>query len=494
MKNYKNTEEQIARIKQLISEETLYGKLVDNNLITEGSGLRSIVDDIIDLYQIPPAKLGDVENALSKSFPDGIESKLKSLGSFTKINKVIGDDFSIADFKEYLGSNAFTNDIEAFFKEVNTELDSSITTGMKFKNPHYLNSHQKAWNTSVGEVTKEINGLQKKLKSGAVSVDDVEKTFLKNFDEFIKNYKKVGAKYKNLNVFKDAITYVFGSHKGDLKGLFTKIQTHYKEKVLNFKDWGNWDAYKSRFKEGWGKIRAAKGKWGKVKEYVRLSKDILPVGYYTKYIHAFIIKTLIMEIYCNAREEYDPFQMDEGVTHNKKIIKEDEEGYTALDPSKELVFLILDNFFKILKFIAAVYGLPLTSVMLDPLTILGHGLTDFSCENFYVKNIKDIKAEIIDLMDSGQSLEVKTKSGEIISISGTQLKAELNKVEKALKNSSQDPFGLLKAFFGFGKDVTTFTLVDPVTGDDIPLLDGTKINEEWLDKIKELREEYDEGE
>ena len=491
MENYKNTEEQIARIKQLISEETLYGKLVDNNLITEGSGLKSIVDTIINsLYKIPNASIGDVKKAL----PDGIESTLKNLDSFKNINKVIGESFTTADFQKYLGSIDFIDDIKSFLDDVNIKLDDSITTGMKTDNPNYspLLVHQKNWGKSVDGVIEQIKGLD--LSSGKVDVSDVEKTFLKNFDGFMTNYVKVASKYKNLKAFKDVITYVFGSHKGDLKGLFTKIQTHYKEKVLNFKDWGNWDAYKSRFNEGWGKIRAAKGKWGKVKEYVRLSKDILPVGYYTKYIHAFIIKTLIMEIYCNAREEYDPFQMDEGVTHNKKIIKEDEEGYTALDPSKELVFLILDNFFYILKVIAAVYGLPLTSVMLDPLTILGHGLTDFSCENFYVKNIKDIKAEIIDLMDSGQSLEVKTKSGEIISISGTQLKAELNKVEEALKNSSQDPFGLLKAFFGFGKDVTTFTLVDPVTGDDIPLFDGTKINEEWLDKIKELREEYDEGE
>ena len=65
MKNYKNTEEQISRIKQLITEETLYGKLVDNNIISEvAGGTKGVVNTFLkNFYQIPVAKFDDVTNA-----------------------------------------------------------------------------------------------------------------------------------------------------------------------------------------------------------------------------------------------------------------------------------------------------------------------------------------------------------------------------------------------------------------------------------------------
>ena len=489
MENYKNTEEQIARIKQLISEETLYGKLVDNNLITEGSGLRSIVDDIIDIYQIPVAYIDNVKNAL----PDGIETTLKNLDSFTKINKVIGVEFSIADFKKYLGSNGdFTNDIKTFLKDVNIELDDTITTGMKIDNPNYspLLVHQKNWGQSVDEVIEQIKGLD--LSSGVVSVDDVEKTFLKNFDEFIKNYKKVAAKYKNLKAFNKAITHFFGNHEGDLIGLLTKIQDHYK-KVINVKDWGNYKAYIGRYKEGWNNIINAKGKWAKVKEYAKLSYKVLPVGYYQKYINALIAKTLIMVIYCNEREQYDPFQMEEGVIHNKKIIKEDEEGYTALDPTKNAILSVWDNIYPILNIISVFFQIPFTTIMLDPMKLLGAGFSDMSCENFYVRRIKDFESEIVSLIDSGESLTIKTDDGEIKTLSGSELKSELDKAVDKFKSAGEDPLQLLKDLFTFGNDISSFTLVGD-NGEDIPMLDSKRINPKWLNKIKELHEEYGGGE
>ena len=489
MKNYKNTEEQISRIKQLINEETLYGNLFDNNLITEGSGLKSIVDNIIDLYDIPLARIKNVKDAL----PDSIESTLKNLDSFKKINKVIGKDGfeSLTDFKNYLGSEEFIGDIETFLNEVNTKLDDSITKGMKDGNPQYSSSigHQKDWKKGVEGVISEIKGLQEKLKSGVVSVEEVKTPLLKNFDNFIKNYKKVAANYKNTKAFNSIVKHIFGSHKGDLKGLLTKIQTFYTDKVFNFKDWGNYKAYKSRYKEGWKNVRDAEG-WGKLKEFVKTSYKVLPVGFYSKYLHVLIIKTIIMDLYCSMKEEYDPFQMEEGVTHNKKIIKEGEKGYTALDPVKDAILFAWDNFYGLLNVVLGIAGLP-TTYMLDPMKLLGAGLSDMSCENFYIRTLKEFEAEIYSLIDSGESLKIKMDDGEIKDLSGEELQTELNKAVIKLKSASKDPLQLLKDVFGVGSDViSSFTLVGD-NGEEIPMLDGKRINQKWLKKIKELRKEYD---
>ncbi len=498
MKNYKNTEEQISRIKQLITEETLYGKLVDNNIISEvAGGTKGVVNTFLkNFYQIPVTKFDDVTNALS----DITDDTLKELDSFKRINKVIDGNelggksgsFTSTDFKTYIGGE-FITDLNKFFDDVNDILDTKIYSGMRSSSPDTTGAaYQTNWTAKKNEVIKYLGEL--KLSDGSVSVDEVKRTFLGNFDNFIKNYGKIANNYTNLNVFKKILIHIFGNHKGDLKSLIAKIQTFYKDKVFNVKDWGNYKEYIGRYKEGWGNIKSAKG-LDKLREFARLSKGILPVGYYSKYVHVLIIKTLIMEIYCNAREDYDPFQkeeIEEGVIHNKKIIKEDEEGYTALDPAKNAILFAWDNIYPILNLISVFFGVPLTAIMLDPMKLLGAGLTDMSCENFYVKNLKDFEAEIISLIDSGKDLKVKTDDGKVINLSGSELKSELDKAVTKFKSAGEDPLQLLNDLFTFGNDISGFTLVGD-NGEDIPLLNGKRINKKWIKKVEELREEYGGG-
>jgi hypothetical protein len=469
MKNYKNTEEQISRIKQLITEETLYGKLVDNNIISEvAGGTRGIVNTFLNtFYKIPTTKFDNVTKALG----DITDDTLKELDSFKRINKVIDGNelggksgsFTSTDFKTYIGGK-FITDLNKFFDEVNGILDSEIYSGMRKGSPDTTGgAYQVNWAKKKDEVIKELKELN--LSDGSVSVGEVKETFLGNFDNFIKNYGKIANNYTNQKTFKFILTHIFGNHEGKLKGILKKIKDYYKNRVFNIKDYGNPDEYISRYKTSWGEMKDIpfrKTPFAKIKKFALIGVDTLPKGYLDKYFHWWIAKTTYLQIICKTAEGYSPevtFEHKLGIIDDEKIITEQENPNPGpLDAFIPTLTLLWDNLYLISSLFAVLAGIPISQLSLDPMSLLGSSAFNFDCENFYVKTAKELEADISALATSGEKIKLKNLSGGTIELSGTQLKGEFDKITEKLKNA--DILDILQQVLNLGAgDIAKFTLV-----------------------------------
>ena len=144
-------DEQILRIKELISENTLYGKLVDNELLNEGDGTKKVVKTASELIttflKLSAEELKDVNiNNMVKSIDN-------ALSSFN--NKVTKENIT-----DYLNGGKDNNVYDEIGNILKTNFKNT-KKGAGFASKHYLTDEIV---TEIDTLVNNMKELTEKLK------------------------------------------------------------------------------------------------------------------------------------------------------------------------------------------------------------------------------------------------------------------------------------------------------------------------------------------
>jgi hypothetical protein len=134
-------EEQILRIKELINESTLYGKLIDEEILNEGSTTKSVVktasdlittflkfsDDVVDTPKVKAiikavqAELDTLNNSVTKETIDGLLDWSNEKNVYDKIGDILKTQLNVRQGVGFGGSKYLT-------KEIEDQIDATVKT------------------------------------------------------------------------------------------------------------------------------------------------------------------------------------------------------------------------------------------------------------------------------------------------------------------------------------------------------------------------------
>lgn len=185
MENKNKIEESLKRFKELISESNLYGNLVNEELLNEGGGVLTIVDDIIKVLK------SKTNQVVLKDVFDQIEPNAKKLFK-SKLNnasmKVSGG------FQEYI-SGELSRDLEKVLLNGINQRKNTINLNPKLKTAYeeivseYITLFEK-YSKAISNGHYTVSSLQSKEKINNLLslVDDGQgNTFYKRYDDFFKD-------------------------------------------------------------------------------------------------------------------------------------------------------------------------------------------------------------------------------------------------------------------------------------------------------------------
>ena len=165
MENKNKIEESLIRFKELISESNLYGNLVNEELLNEGGGVLSIVDDIIKKIKNNKHTNGEVVKA---NVFDVIDANAKGL---FKKKFALPTMKSKSGFEDYITNDSTVDGALSLSGDLKKALRKNITDKKNNKN---------IINTKDVFKVKDANG-----KPTDVNVyDEIVDEYIKVFDEY----------------------------------------------------------------------------------------------------------------------------------------------------------------------------------------------------------------------------------------------------------------------------------------------------------------------
>ena len=232
---------QIKRIKELISEDTLYGKLVDREILNEDGGTKRFIDDLLGLISNNPQiqKKGITIPKIEKDFITNISN------APNKIAK-ISDTKS---FKNYLSGEIFDDLATQMKKKLEPlrgeEIGGIINpiTNKPFTYDSIIDNVGKQIDTKVAELKKEGKYID-------FAADEIDLLFDKVFPGISDAYKIAKKTSVLNNIFKKYIP----KFKNNLKDYFYNL-FNVKENMVN-----TWKVWTNNFD---GKDRGLVGKYFK---------------------------------------------------------------------------------------------------------------------------------------------------------------------------------------------------------------------------------------
>jgi len=179
-----NKDNQIKRIKELISEDTLYGKLVDREILNEHGGTKSVIDDILKLFekakvQLKSAKLPEIK----KDFISNIVTSPKGIAKKTDVDKL----------KNYLDAGIKDN----IYDDLATEIKAKLKPLENIKTTLYDTSDNLITSSIYDQLSKSIDESISKAKKDNIYKDFGADDISTSFDELIpgiSNSYKIGKK------------------------------------------------------------------------------------------------------------------------------------------------------------------------------------------------------------------------------------------------------------------------------------------------------------
>jgi hypothetical protein len=188
MENKNKIEESLKRFKELISEDNLYGNLVNKELLNEGGGLLSIVDDIIKKIEIKTKVI--VDNSVLDLIDTNAKTLFKNKLNLPSMQSSIG-------FKNYIkstGTNGLSNDLKKVLMNSINRRNNNINNNETLKDAYvkivdeYIEVFDK-YKKDLAEGAYTVESLQSKPELNRLLslVDDGEgKTFYSKYKQYFK--------------------------------------------------------------------------------------------------------------------------------------------------------------------------------------------------------------------------------------------------------------------------------------------------------------------
>lgn len=288
----KNINEEIERIKQLFTEERLYGNLVDKKIINEHVGkLRDAIENFLTLIN----KNGLLKHVSTKN----LEVKLKSIG--TNITTK-----NIDEFIDYI------DDVNTGFKS-----DLKDALGSAFVD---INGKIKTNKTIEGAVDDMVDTLMKysdDIKSGTLDFDSLgadTKALFDSIEGLEDVVKKIGAsKIRKIDKIKlNVSSYLAKKYNVDIKPAFLNLIGNYTNKK-----WGK-KKVKEIFDKYWDYQTSVLGKSLKEKFWILGSSVAFSIA----------LNQVMAKFICTAKEDYGVTEMNEQKTDD--YYDADEDTLTAI--------------------------------------------------------------------------------------------------------------------------------------------------------------------
>lgn len=217
-----NKDNQIKRIKELISEDTLYGKHIDKVVLSEGGGTKPLIDDILTLFKTNPSLKSVELPKIKKGFITNIDASPNGIAKKTDVEGL----------KKYLDADIDGN----IYNELSSQIKAKLEPLKDIKTTLYDKQGNLIKSSVYDQITKSIDVSISKAKESNIYKDFGADDIPSSFDELIpgiSNSYKIGKKsnflfnynWKNLKVKIKSLLVNYFKRLGDLKQNFNNFKS-----------------------------------------------------------------------------------------------------------------------------------------------------------------------------------------------------------------------------------------------------------------------------
>tara|TARA_Y100000389_G_scaffold74552_1_gene71145 strand:+ start:2941 stop:4284 length:1344 start_codon:yes stop_codon:yes gene_type:complete len=410
MENKNKIEESLKRFKELISESNLYGNLVNEELLNEGGGVLSIVDDIIKKLKtktkrtVIPDVLNQIEPNVNKKFGKTLNlPTMKETKGFQKYIyhvKEGGEEVSqlSKDLKKVL-----MNGINQHNNRINT--DKELKEAYEEIVDEYIGVFEKhAKDISHGHYT--VSSLQSKPELNKILSlvgDGSDNTFYKRYEELFKDGPTSSA-------FVDKLPPKAQKMYGEINKKLEPVKKFLNKITIGKKD----KPFIEDFTTIYNRVRNKQTYTGKALEALKVPFKMYTRKWWWNYGALLIIKAGILKGWCTAQ---DRMGADNNVIENDTIIDDENKIMESVSDATAFDLLLLGG--EILWFVTKGLGSYYMKAGIDPLDIFPTvGLTDWRCGGI----VNEFVADITSGLNDKEFLETKftTKDGK--TMTGQELK------------------------------------------------------------------------
>jgi len=410
MENKNKIEESLKRFKELISEDNLYGNLVNKELLNEGGGLSSIVDDIVaDIVKQLKSK---TNQTVIKDVLNQIESNAKKL--FTnRLN--LPSTKSTEGFQKYISGGlsndlSLSNDLKKVFMNSIKGRNNTINNSEALKEAYveivneYIAVFEKyAKDISNGHYT--ITSLQSKPEINRLLslVDDGQgNTFYKRYEELFKDGPTSSA---FVDMLPPKAQKMYGAINKKLEPLRMFLNIIKVKKDLPFIE---------DFTTIYNRLRNRTTITGKVWEALLVPFKMYTRNYWVAYFGLLFVKAKILKLYCDAQSSKGADNMvkenDSIIGYENKIM-ESTDGATSSD--------FFDGLGDLFLFLLTTYLSYFKNMGIDPAEVVPtFGLTDWRCGGIVDNFVEDVTSGL----DDQEFLEKTFTTSDGMTMTGQELK------------------------------------------------------------------------
>lgn len=407
----KKVYKQIKRIKELISEETLYGKLVDKEILREGGGLKTVVDDLITYFFNSMKKSGvsvseELLSTMKKTADDIFTNKISKIDGGTLLKDYIGNDL-LNDISDILMTPTKNTNV---FKDGSKELEK--------------------YSTLVNEYIGVFEELLPSLKEGNISIKELkDKKQINRLLSLVGGESGEGFYKKYEMITLPDTNKIISKLPPNLQKTYAEIlkNTSSLRKIASIPvDKGYFNGWNYH----WNNIVTAKGWVRKSWQILKIPFKLMTKKGWKTYGKLVVLKACIIYLYCDGKSETPKLK--------ESLLKEGKEGG------------VLEYIIEFLKYVYYFTSGPVKdyfiSVGIDPLKVIpGVGLTDWTCGDPLTLFFEDMVGGLKEAKENNKCFTLK--DGE--EICG-------NEIMDDIKNSFSDIFGGETSMVDFFEKMESF--------------------------------------
>jgi hypothetical protein len=407
MENKNKIEESLKRFKELISEDNLYGNLVNKGLLNEGGGVFTIVDDIIKQLKTK------TNQTVLKDVLNQIEPNAKKLFS-NRLNLPVMK--STDGFQKYI--------LEELSKDLKKVLINSINQRNNIINNN--ETLKDAYVEIVDEYIKVFEKYSKDISNGHYTITSLQSkpkinSLLSLVDDgqgntFYKRYEDLFEGGPTSSVLTDKLPPKVQKMYGDINKKMLPVRNFLQNLKLK-KDL----PFIEDFTTIYNRVRNRPNWYGKVWEALLVPFKMYTRNWWLTYGGLYLAKIFIVSGICELKDRMgsNTSVIENNLNLNNEIIIEAEE--TKDD------FWLLMKIVKGIIWTLTTYGEYVLKSGVDPASVIpGFGLFDFRCGSVASKISEDLLSAFKD--PEFLKREFKTKDGVM---TGQELK---NAVVKSLES------------------------------------------------------------
>lgn len=379
MENKNKIEESLKRFKELISEDNLYGNLVNKGLLNEGGGISPIVDDIIKLLKSKTDGQTVIKDVLNQ-----IEPNAKKLFS-KRLNLPVMQ--STPGFQKYI--------LEELSKDLKKVLINSINQRNNIINNN--ETLKDAYVKIVDEYIKVFEKYSKDISNGHYTVSSLQsKPEINNLlslvddgqgNTFYKRYEDLFKDGPTSSAFVDMLPPKAQKMYGEINKKFEPVR-----RFLNIIKIKKDLPFIEDFTTIYNRVRNKTTSRGKVWETLMIPFKMYTRNWWASYFALLFVKAKILKAYCYAQSSMGADNIvkeNDSIIGDENKIMESTDGVTASD--------VFDAIGDILWWLSTTYAAYFKKMGIDPAEVVPtFGLTDWRCGGIVDNFVEDVTSGLND--------------------------------------------------------------------------------------------------